>query len=300
MIGRMVAVGLVAGLAGCATTGGGAWWRDLAGVDSPVGEYRFDWRLSGDASVAPLQVFDDGHQTWLQYPSAQTAPAVFARTPAGDRLLRAQREGDYLIVRGVPDRLVIRGGLLQAEAWKQPPAGVVGPASGSATESLAVTAQPLAPAAPVPQTMPAKSEPADQQVAARTGTPGAPASANRKPAPARALAPAGRAVVDPVRARPSAAFEVTPADGNVRRALTRWARLAGWTFEAEHWAVDVDIPLAGSAVFDEPFHAAVRGLLAATELGDRPVQPCFYANQVLRVVPLAQRCDRTQQPGAES
>lgn len=296
MIGRWVAVGLMAGLAGCATTDGGAWWRDLAGVESPVGEYRFDWHLSGDASIAPLQVFDDGRRTWLQYPPAQTAPALFARTPAGDRLLRALREGDYLVVHGVPERLVIRGGLLQAEAWKQRPGGLAVPASASANEALAVTAQPLAPAAPVAQPLPARPEPVDPQAAARPALSGAPVPARRNPAPA----PAGRAVSDPPRARVPAAFEVTPADGNVRRALTRWARLAGWTFEAEHWAVDVDIPLAGSAVFDEPFHAAVRGLLAATELGDRPVQPCFYANQVLRVIPLAQRCDRTQQPGAES
>lgn len=95
-------------------------------------------------------------------------------------------------------------------------------------------------------------------------------------------------------------FEATPADGNIRRALGRWARSAGWIFDAEHWAVDVDIPLAGSAAFGEEFVPAVRGLLAATELGDRPLQPCFYANQVLRVIPLAQRCDRTQVAGASS
>jgi hypothetical protein len=38
---------------------------------------------------------------------------------------------------------------------------------------------------------------------------------------------------------------------------------------------------------------AVRHLLAATELSERPLQPCFYSNQVLRVVPYAQACDRT-------
>jgi hypothetical protein len=102
------------------------------------------------------------------------------------------------------------------------------------------------------------------------------------------------------RAASSASFEATPSDGNLRRALGRWARSAGWTFEPEHWAVDVDIPLAGSAAFGPDFVPAVRELLAATELGDRPLQPCFYANRVLRVVPLAQRCDRTQAPGGAS
>jgi hypothetical protein len=39
-------------------------------------------------------------------------------------------------------------------------------------------------------------------------------------------------------------------------------------------------------------------LIEATELSDRPLQPCFYANQVLRVVPLAEACDRTLAEGA--
>ncbi|WP_345798326.1 TcpQ domain-containing protein [Castellaniella sp. MT123] len=309
MIGRVLAmglsVGLMLGLTGCATMDGGAWWRDLTGQGVPVGEYHFDWRLSGDTSVAPLQVFDDGRQTWLQYPPTQTAPALFARTSTGDRLLQARREGDYLVVRGVPDRLVIRGGLLQAEAWR-PQAGVASAAS-SAAEPLTVAAPPLVATGPQPLALPAPAgmpvsrspampEFADPQAPAKTGQATATLRADRK----KPRASANREAVDPAVTRPLDAFEVTPADGNLRRALARWARLAGWTFEAEHWAVDVDIPLAGSAVFKEPFRAAVRGLLAATELGDRPVQPCFYANQVLRVIPLAQRCDRTQQPGAES
>jgi len=45
----------------------------------------------------------------------------------------------------------------------------------------------------------------------------------------------------------------------------------------------------------------VRALLAATELSERPVQPCFYANQVLRVVAYTQTCDRSAAPaGAAS
>ncbi|MGB6006829.1 TcpQ domain-containing protein [Castellaniella sp.] len=293
-------VGLVLGLAGCVATDAGGGWRAWAGLGPSPGRYHFDWRLSGDADLAPLQVFDDGRDTWLQYPAGQTAPALFERSAAGDRLLRARREGDYLVLRGVPDHLLMRGGLLQAEARR-----VAGGASGGATDDAgAGSSGPETEPAGVPRPGPAL--PMDT-----VGVPGIPVPA----------APSAQAAVVPVAARPesagtpavtarqlsakpavpvSHAFEVTPADGNVRRALARWAGLAGWTFEAEHWAVDVDIPLAGSAVFDHAFRPAVRGLLAATELGDRPLQPCFYANQVLRVVPLAQRCDRTQAPGGES
>lgn len=89
------------------------------------------------------------------------------------------------------------------------------------------------------------------------------------------------------------AYRVSPQDGNIRLALGRWAASSGWTFEAEHWAVDVDIPIAGSAAFELEFDEAVQQLLASTELSDRPLQPCFYANKVLRVVPYAQSCDRS-------
>ena len=78
----------------------------------------------------------------------------------------------------------------------------------------------------------------------------------------------------------------------MRRALVRWARLAGWTFSAQHWTLDADIPLAGSADLGSDFKLAVNDLLDATELSDRPAHPCFYNNHVLRVVPLAEACDR--------
>lgn len=95
-----------------------------------------------------------------------------------------------------------------------------------------------------------------------------------------------------VPASPGASYRVSPHDVNIRLTLARWARQAGWTFEPEHWAADVDIPISGSAEFDTDFKHAVQQLVAATELADRPLQPCFYSNRVLRVVPFAQSCDR--------
>lgn len=95
-------------------------------------------------------------------------------------------------------------------------------------------------------------------------------------------------------------FEVDPTDGNIRQALNRWARMAGWAFNVEHWAVNVDVPIVGSATFDSEFKPAVQALLASTELGDRPLRPCFYSNKVVRVVPYAQVCDRTRNPASSS
>lgn len=289
----------LAGLGGCAAPADGAWWRELAGLSPAPGVYRFDWRIAGDPALAPLQVFDDGHETWLQYPADQAAPAVFERTARGDRLLRPRRDRDYLILRGVPARIVLRGGLSQAEAWRAPGAVPAVDAALSMPDATPAVARPdgvvpIMPdtAAPVPAAQPSANQ-----------SPAVPVAHLPMPVPRpRPIPPMPPVPPSPPApaAVPAAPFEVTPADGNVRRALGRWAHAAGWTFEPEHWDVDADIPLAGSAVFGDSFRAAVRGLLSATELGDRPVQPCFYANRVLRVVPLAQRCDRTRAPGAES
>ena len=92
-------------------------------------------------------------------------------------------------------------------------------------------------------------------------------------------------------------YAVTGTDVNLRQTLARWSGLSGWRFQAEHWAVDVDIPLTATANFSDDFVGSVRALIEATELSDRPLQPCFYVNQVLRVVPLAEACDRTLAEG---
>ncbi|TAN26595.1 MAG: hypothetical protein EPN31_12985 [Castellaniella sp.] len=322
---RLLGAGvLVLTLAGCATSSGPQWWRTLAGLSPVPGHFRFDWHMDGDPSLAPLQVFDDGRRTWLQYPVGQPAPAVFERTAGGDRLLHPGREGDYLVITGVPTRLLVRGGQLQAQIWREPGVDSAAPIPASA-EHAPVTLSPVSPAAvsaapaqafvPVPIAAVASPPPTAQAPALLPSPPPPPPSLPLPPPPV-SLAPdvsvPGQADISSVRrsssqgspatGRPRSRgfFEATPADGNIRRVLGRWARSAGWLFESEHWAVDVDIPLAGSAAFGEEFVPAVRSLLAATELGDRPLQPCFYANQVLRVVPLAQRCDRTQVPGASS
>ncbi|HEX7386150.1 MAG TPA: TcpQ domain-containing protein [Castellaniella sp.] len=299
---------LVAMLAGCATPADQAWRRLLAGLsssDSPA-QFHFDWQISGDPSLAPLQVFDDGRQTWLQYPSDQPVPAVFGRTASGDRLLQPRREGDFLVVPEVPERLILRGGHLQAEVWHKrkdllasdsmdSPGGAVEPSVVVSPESpagvFAIDKPTVRPTATGPAPLPLQ---AAAPVVPPAPVPIPPPSPVPSVVPAT---PAGKPMLVPAATAP---YEATPADGNIRRTLGRWAKRSGWTFEAQHWAVDVDIPLAGSAEFGPEFIPAVRDLLAATELGDRPLQPCFYANRVLRVVPFAQRCDRTQMAGAAS
>jgi len=96
----------------------------------------------------------------------------------------------------------------------------------------------------------------------------------------------------------SVTYAVTLKDSHLRQALSRWASIGGWRFQSDHWVVDVDIPLTADAEFSDDFIDSVRALVSSTELSDRPLQPCFYSNRVLRIVPLTEHCDRTVEQGA--
>ncbi len=265
-------------------------------ASSPV-HFNFAWRLSGDRGVAPLQVFDDGRRTWLQFPTEQLLPAVFEHTSSGDRTLSYKREGPYMVLEGVWPKLVLRGGHLKALVEQ-----LGNPAANSTTVPvMATVGSQLAPSVKA-------SVPADE---AKTAMVVPDASIGGSHDVNISLPPAPGEASAPVREAPSASlltsssfdisvshsssqrYAVSPQDLNLRSALVRWARSAGWTFEPEHWAVDADIPIVGSATFEPSFKLAVQELVASTELADRPLQPCFYSNQVLRIVPYAQQCDRT-------
>lgn len=89
-----------------------------------------------------------------------------------------------------------------------------------------------------------------------------------------------------------AMWEATLADSSIRKVIEKWSAASGWTFGLEHWGIDRDLPIMAKASFPGDFRGAIRGLLATTELTDAPLQPCFYNNFVLRVVPRSEVCDR--------
>ncbi len=119
--------------------------------------------------------------------------------------------------------------------------------------------------------------------------------------PVAAVVAAGAAVAPVVVLNPAIAtppapqFDVRATDKTVREVLARWSQLAGWVHNADHWTLDRDLPVVGTAdanVFGEDFRDAARLLLESTELTDRPAQPCFYSNRVLRVIPTSELCNR--------
>lgn len=121
MIRPIVATILLAGLSACTTLPD---WMMSSGflslVDNPgAGHYSFEWQLSGDRQVAPVQVFDNTHRTWLQFLPGQPVPAIFSRSRNGEQLLTYSRQGDYLILDGTWPELSFRGGALLAYAKKR-------------------------------------------------------------------------------------------------------------------------------------------------------------------------------------
>jgi hypothetical protein len=207
----------------------------------------FGWRLSGDRSVAPLQIFSDAARTWLQWSPQQTLPALIGLDEQGERVLSYRQQGPYTVVEGQWLQLQFRAGSRQARARRL----IVAPTASSLPTPSADTA-------------PVMQKPAEIQSVATT-----------------------------------AVYAVTPKDQHLRQALGRWASIGGWRFQPDHWVVDVDIPLTAGAEFTDDFIDSVRALVSATELSDRPLQPCFYSNRVLRVVPVSEHCDRTIEQGAQ-
>ncbi|MCO8166172.1 TcpQ domain-containing protein [Pseudomonas sp. 21LCFQ02] len=116
-----------------------------------------------------------------------------------------------------------------------------------------------------------------------TATPSVPLSAVTVATPVFPSSPPG--------ARPPSNWTVTVADKNIRLTLRKWADKAGWTFGDEHWVSPVDIPISANATFNGDFKAAAQGLVGTTELSDTPLQPCFYTNNVIRVVGYNMTCD---------
>jgi hypothetical protein len=234
----------------------------------PTGALDFSWKLSGDRSVAPLQVFSDATHIWLQWQPNQTIPAIFGVASHGEQLVPYERQGPYTKLEAHWTGLVFRGAHRQARA-RRPNNANVSQASSSEPQLTSVP-QAITPAVSV-----AIPDPAVKVSSVLSAS-----------------------VASHTQPNSQAFYAITNTDKNLRQALSRWSGLSGWRFQVEHWAVDVDIPLTATANFSDDFVGSVRALIEATELSERPLQPCFYTNQVLRVVPITEACDRTLAEGA--
>lgn len=79
-----------------------------------VGGYDFGYFLSGDARAKPVNVFDDGRNTYFQFRAGEAVPAIFAAHAGVPQLVVPTQEGPYVRVPEVHGRFVLQVGRAQA------------------------------------------------------------------------------------------------------------------------------------------------------------------------------------------
>ena len=79
-----------------------------------VGAYDFTYMTSGSLRAAPVQVFDDGRNTYFQFRAGEAIPAIFAKNNGGMKLLVPTHEGPYIKVSEVHGQFTLQLGRAQA------------------------------------------------------------------------------------------------------------------------------------------------------------------------------------------
>ncbi|WP_206955996.1 toxin co-regulated pilus biosynthesis Q family protein [Trinickia acidisoli] len=83
-------------------------------------------------------------------------------------------------------------------------------------------------------------------------------------------------------------WQVELTDSTFQKLFDRWAKLADWTLV---WDVPQDIPVIGQYTFSGKFTDAVFAVTNSTNGTDLPIHPCFYTNNVVRIVPVSVVCN---------
>lgn len=79
-----------------------------SGPGSALDRFTFDYSVQGDSRAKPLQVFDDGQKTYLQYRSTDDIPAFISAR--GAQLLMPRQEGPYTVIYGTPRDFIAQMG----------------------------------------------------------------------------------------------------------------------------------------------------------------------------------------------
>uniref|UniRef100_E6QVE1 Uncharacterized protein n=1 Tax=mine drainage metagenome TaxID=410659 RepID=E6QVE1_9ZZZZ len=81
---------------------------------SELSGYDFHYAVSGDAAVAPVQVFDDGQYLYLQFKSQVDIPAVFIHAGTGMVRRNVHPEFPYFVLNNLSPEVVLKFGGKQA------------------------------------------------------------------------------------------------------------------------------------------------------------------------------------------
>jgi hypothetical protein len=110
------------------------------GADSiRVGSFDFDYAAAGDVRAKPVQVFDNGRETYFQFRAGEAVPAIFSNKSNVPQLLQVTQEGPYVKVPEVHGRFVLQVGRAQANVVysgppreSSPPINLVAPSGATA------------------------------------------------------------------------------------------------------------------------------------------------------------------------
>ncbi|WP_166742047.1 TcpQ domain-containing protein [Burkholderia cepacia] len=99
---------------------------------------------------------------------------------------------------------------------------------------------------------------------------------------------------------PVTQWRVSGADDSFRAVLGKWTARANASADAPTprwrliWDYPGEVPVDGEGGFDGDYKSAVKWLIASTSMLDTPLQPCFYSNNVVRVIRQTEKCDPSE------
>lgn len=240
-----------------------------------------------------FDVYNDGHNTFLQ-----SIPGLVVTGATAD--------GEYFIVKGTPPTIrgflngkpitVVRG-IPAAPKPPVPDTAAINARLEKLSQELANTSKKLAEKKALAEAPPGAAANSLPVMAASPAPPAAAAAAAKPPAnagapaAARPVAATAAVALPPLTSSTVATWHVQVQDENLRLLIDRWSQTIGWT---SVWDVDRDIPIDRGAKPVGDFKTAVRYVLASTELGDVQLKPCFYSNNVIRVVRKTTKCNPTE------
>ena len=83
----------------------------LAAAGTPPTDLNFAWAGKGSKKLLPARSFDDGKSLYLAWPKGSSLPAMLAIGPDGiEGPVNYAMRGDYIVIDGVPGRLILRSG----------------------------------------------------------------------------------------------------------------------------------------------------------------------------------------------
>lgn len=82
--------------------------------EQKIGGYDFAYSSTGDSRALPVQVFDSGTDTYLQFRSGDAIPAIFSMSSSGMTLSVPRFEGPYVVVPNVHGHMLLQLGRSQA------------------------------------------------------------------------------------------------------------------------------------------------------------------------------------------